>query len=393
MYLIQIFVSKAEQKMEASARSRADGISSALTASSDDGDKESLTRQNYALRHRLEEEQTTYKRRLDTYRQAQQNQAALVSRLQAKVLQYKQRCSELENQMIESVGGIGSPVKHRPKIDLPPDSAYAQAQKHLQEMREERILDLDTALRRLEEERNKCEKLMQVNVLLKEQLDESHQTNEALTNDLQKLTNDWEQLREDMIVKEDEWKDEEQAFNDYYSNEHSRLLGLWRNVVSVKRLFSDVQSSNERDLMKLKSELTNITRDMSSACSKMEDSVLRSDTFGGKQRAQYEKEASALRQQIQSLSMKNDSMQVEVNLKEDRVQQLLQDVQSLEERCADAEHGVHQLTRMQEEVEVLHAALRDIAQAVVQDSENLDVDIIQRASHVHLTPSTPVPQK
>lgn len=141
--------------MEPSARSRADGLSSGLTASSDDGDKETLLRQNYALRHRLEEEQATYKRRLDTYRQAQQNQAALVSRLQAKVLQYKQRCSELENQMVESVGTIGSPMKSRPKIDFPPDSALAQAQKHLQEMREERIQDLDTALRRLEEERNK----------------------------------------------------------------------------------------------------------------------------------------------------------------------------------------------------------------------------------------------
>lgn len=91
--------------------------------------------------------------------------------------------------------------------------------------------------------------------------------------------------------------------------------------------------------------------------------------------------------------MKNDSLQIEVNMKEDRVQQLLHDVQSLEERCGEAEHGVHQLTRMQEEVEVLHAALRDIAHAVVQDSENLDADVIQRASHVHLTPSTPVPQK
>lgn len=37
------------------------------------------------LRQRLQEEASLYRRRLDTYRQAQQNQAALVSRLQAKV--------------------------------------------------------------------------------------------------------------------------------------------------------------------------------------------------------------------------------------------------------------------------------------------------------------------
>lgn len=134
--------------METTARSRADGISSGVTVSSDDDDKQALLRQNYALKHRLEEEQATYKRRLDTYRQAQQNQAALVSRLQAKVIQYKQRCSDLENQMVESIEGLGSPIKQRTKIDISPDSAYAQAQKHLQELREERISDLDTALKR-----------------------------------------------------------------------------------------------------------------------------------------------------------------------------------------------------------------------------------------------------
>lgn len=49
-------------------------------------DEDSLSRQNVDLRQRLHEEASAYRRRLDTYRQAQQNQAALVSRLQAKVI-------------------------------------------------------------------------------------------------------------------------------------------------------------------------------------------------------------------------------------------------------------------------------------------------------------------
>lgn len=52
---------------------------------------------------------------------------------------------------------------------------------------------------------------MQQNNLLRDQLEESHHLNEALTNDLQKLTNDWEALRDEMAIKEDEWKDEEQV--------------------------------------------------------------------------------------------------------------------------------------------------------------------------------------
>lgn len=52
--------------------------------SDEDLSPDSLVRQNFELRHRLEEEATSYKRRLETYRQAQQHQAVLVSRLQAK---------------------------------------------------------------------------------------------------------------------------------------------------------------------------------------------------------------------------------------------------------------------------------------------------------------------
>jgi hypothetical protein len=44
-----------------------------------------IQRENLSLRRRLDEESVNYRRRLDTYKQAQQHQAALVSRLQAKV--------------------------------------------------------------------------------------------------------------------------------------------------------------------------------------------------------------------------------------------------------------------------------------------------------------------
>lgn len=59
----------------------------------------SLLRQNQELQHRLQEDAALYRRRLDTYKQAQQNQAALVARLQSKVLQYKKKCNELEERM------------------------------------------------------------------------------------------------------------------------------------------------------------------------------------------------------------------------------------------------------------------------------------------------------
>lgn len=37
-----------------------------------------------------------------------------------------------------------------------------------------------------------------------------------------------------------------QSFNAYFSNEHSRLLLLWRQVVGVRRLVNEVKMSTER---------------------------------------------------------------------------------------------------------------------------------------------------
>lgn len=55
------------------------------------------------------------------------------------------------------------------------------------------------------------EKLSKLNLALREQLEESQKTNESLTNDLQKLACDWQQMRDEMVEKEEEWKEEEQV--------------------------------------------------------------------------------------------------------------------------------------------------------------------------------------
>lgn len=57
----------------------------------------------------------------------------------------------------------------------------------------------------------RCEHLLARNEQLRLQLEESHRANFSLTNDLHKLTVDWEHLRDEMAHKEDEWKEEEQV--------------------------------------------------------------------------------------------------------------------------------------------------------------------------------------
>lgn len=142
-------------------------------------DSNALMRQNQELRSRLHDEASNYRRRLDTYKQAQQNQAQLVSRLQSKVMQYKQRCSELEGQMHETL----SPTSNYPPpratqsslssmptcpapssttpapMSLPCPSASDQHVTHSQhpirEYRDREDCLADDTFRRLEEERTR----------------------------------------------------------------------------------------------------------------------------------------------------------------------------------------------------------------------------------------------
>lgn len=79
------------------------------------GESGTLRRENHELRERLQEDAALYRRRLDTYKQAQQNQAALVARLQSKVLQYKKKCNDLEDRMCDTIGTI-TPKSNKVRI-------------------------------------------------------------------------------------------------------------------------------------------------------------------------------------------------------------------------------------------------------------------------------------
>lgn len=110
---------------------------------------------------------------------------------------------------------------------MPPNSTYAIPKKNQSSISNRRFVDLaknkpgttslpfafilfwKNSICNLPFYRN--EKLTKLNLALREQLEESQQTNESLTNDLQKLACDWQQMRDEMVEKEEEWKEEEQV--------------------------------------------------------------------------------------------------------------------------------------------------------------------------------------
>uniref|UniRef100_A0A8C9GUB5 Rootletin-like coiled-coil domain-containing protein n=1 Tax=Piliocolobus tephrosceles TaxID=591936 RepID=A0A8C9GUB5_9PRIM len=132
------------------------------------------------LRRQLQEEQASYRRKLQAYQEGQQRQAQLVQRLQGKILQYKKRCSELEQQ-------LGRPC---------PLPVYQ---------------DLESALIRLEEEQQRSASLAQVNAMLREQLDQAGSANQALSEDIRKVTSDWARSRKELEQREAAWRREEEV--------------------------------------------------------------------------------------------------------------------------------------------------------------------------------------
>lgn len=119
--------------------------------------------------------------------------------------------------------------------------------------------DLDEALWKLEQERVRNDNLMQHNRELRNELDETRKMNGALSSDLQKLSDDWEKLTRQMAERENLWRQEEQAYSDYYASEHSKLLALWKKVAATKRDFIELKSASERDMSQLKNSLARIS--------------------------------------------------------------------------------------------------------------------------------------
>ena len=119
-----------------------------------------------------------------------------------------------------------------------------------------------------------------INLTLREQLDQATIANQKLSQEIQKVNHEWIRLREQLETREREWREEENSFNDYFGQEHAKLLNLWRTVVSFRRSFSEMKSSTERDLLRLKSDLNQATRTMQSACFNLNANIKTTESQG-----------------------------------------------------------------------------------------------------------------
>ncbi|CAL1297270.1 unnamed protein product [Larinioides sclopetarius] len=214
-------------KVESMMRLR-DDSSSDHSFSSEHLEPEKETRNDY------EELKSKYESRMLVYKESSEHQARIVDVLQDRVEEYRIRCAKLEAALAEHSAH---------------ENSISETDSHSQNVL---AMDLETALLQLEQEKNRCQGLQQINTLLHEQLEIATEVNQTLTSDVQRLTKEWQQARSQLLAKESEWQEEEQYFSLYYTKESNILLSLLRQVLDFKHDFRNLRSHTERELSSFK---------------------------------------------------------------------------------------------------------------------------------------------
>uniref|UniRef100_A0A8D0FCB3 Rootletin-like coiled-coil domain-containing protein n=1 Tax=Strix occidentalis caurina TaxID=311401 RepID=A0A8D0FCB3_STROC len=185
---------------------------------------------------------------------------------------------------------------------------------------------LEKALLQLEEEQQRCENLADVNTLLREHLDKAREVNSALKEDVGKLTADWMRAREELELKESEWRSERELSDNYLRGERNRLLSLWRQVVTFRRHFLEMKTATDRDLSELKAEQMRLSGSILVNCSRLHSGVqlwepvsLGRPVLKGQAQQQAEQETSQKTWEVMHLQVKGDLEKKEL---QDRVTEL-----------------------------------------------------------------------
>ncbi|XP_074427910.1 uncharacterized protein LOC141737170 isoform X1 [Larus michahellis] len=283
-------------------------------------------------------------RRLQSSQEARHRQAVLVRKLQAKVLQYRTRCQELEQQL-EAGGGC------------------------LPGRWEEATEALEKGLLQVEEEQQRCEDLAEVNSLLREHLEKANEVNSALKEDVGKLTVDWMRAREELEAKEREWRQERELYENYFRGDHDRLLGLWRQVVTFRRHFLEMKTATDRlkDLVALEENHSLLQHELAVARETLEESHLEMDLL--------KQEKQELRVALEKLEQENEALLGKVEEME-RAKVSAQEKLSLcrrakSELCAEKAHLEQLLKKAEEQQEELQVELGMLAEEKEEAQEKL----------------------
>lgn len=159
---------------------------------------------------------------------------------------------------------------------------------------------------------------------------------------------------------------------------------MWRDVVSVKRLFKDMQISIKSDLGRMRNDISGANREVAGACGGVSVNIKQALRNDEAHQMQIDRINAELRSQLNTLKTQYDNSKIEISQRDQRLQELLLDLKTLEDRLIQAENQASQNNRLNDEIERLNVALRDIAHVVVHDAD-AGGEIDSAAQHLHLS--------
>lgn len=161
---------------------------------------------------------------------------------------------------------------------------------------------------------------------------------------------------------------------------------MWRDVVSVKRMFKDMQMSVKSELNRMQNNIQATHREVSNACTGVSVNVRQNQQSDEAHQLEVDRANSDLRAQMSTLKCQYEQSKHEIFEREQRLQQLVIDLKALEDRCMQAENQAIQTHRLNDEIERLNVALRDIAHVVVHDAD-VGIEVDSATQHLHLSQS------
>ncbi|XP_028300551.1 rootletin [Gouania willdenowi] len=334
------------ERDQLSVKQRLDQLLMIPSAGDSDLDNGTVTQQN---------KDTVYRHKLQAYQEAQQRQAQLVQRLQTKVLQYKRRCGELEEQVLEKTSDS---EKMRLLLHGHLDSSERQQQTEQ---------DLNTLIQdkcvQLEEERRRCANLSQLNSVLREQLDQAGTVNKGLSESL------W-RAREEVEFS----KREQETCASRWSREQTRVRELWRQAASLRTTFTQLRTFTDRTLSEMRGECIAAGHKLSSACLNLETRLTQESTCSGVEIPALERQLKDKLKDTMKLQARWDAEKIELNT---RILELTDTLQHLRSQNSEKESSLSTmqacLSRMEtrraedkEEMKTLTSEIQDLQKTLRQ---------------------------
>uniref|UniRef100_A0A8C9T5T2 BTB domain-containing protein n=1 Tax=Scleropages formosus TaxID=113540 RepID=A0A8C9T5T2_SCLFO len=283
---------------------------------------------------RLMEVERTYKQKLQAYQEGQQRQAQLVQRLQAKVLQYKKRCGELEEEVLERTSECG-----RLKLSL--QAHLDTSAGHLRRLEQEYSMDLQSRICQREEEQRRSASLGQVNTMLRKQLEQASAANSSLIERLRRAQDEADQ--KDMQLRR-----EQETCVSRLSRKQARVRALWRQTASLRNCFTQLRASADRSLSDMRIECVAVSHRLYAACKSLEDRLSLHSAPNGQEVSLLEKQLKDKLKEAMQLQAHWGAEKVELN---SRILDLTSTVMQLQGKITEKDRDLTSLKSTLERME------------------------------------------